>query len=271
MQTFDAWALAMLLHHLDDHKRLVFQMCETGNGDKQLDAQAMELFIIPTILMAQIQSKKAHLQSTHDRVWDGGGPFWMDSKIGMTYQEAKNQLTVLQQCIEADLEKRLFAFIEPRHASLFNEMEETWKDIFSCMPDSKIDVEDAHIARMVELDTATVFHMMRVAEYGLRRMAVKLRVRLTHKGKAMPIEFADWEKVITGMKNKIDAIRKTKVGPTRVKQLEKCSDAADHCTFMKDIWRNNVSHARKPYKASEALAVLERVRDFMRFVAREFT
>jgi hypothetical protein len=37
---------------------------------------------------------------------------------------------------------------------------------------------------------------------------------------------------------------------------------------MKDIFRNNVSHARQPYIESEARAVLERVEKFARFVAK---
>lgn len=37
---------------------------------------------------------------------------------------------------------------------------------------------------------------------------------------------------------------------------------------MKDIWRNTVSHTRKAYNQPEALAVMERVKDFMRFLAR---
>ena len=53
-------------------------------------------------------------------------------------------------------------------------------------------------------------------------------------------------------------------GPKRQEKLELLSDAADHCVFMKDIWRNSVSHTRNPYKKSEAIAALDRVRDFMR-------
>jgi hypothetical protein len=56
-------------------------------------------------------------------------------------------------------------------------------------------------------------------------------------------------------------------GPKRQTKLDFYSDAADHGMFMKDIWRNNVSHARRPYHAGEAKVVLDRVRDFMRFLA----
>jgi hypothetical protein len=37
---------------------------------------------------------------------------------------------------------------------------------------------------------------------------------------------------------------------------------------MKDIWRNDVSHARKSYTETEARAVIDRMRDFMIFAAR---
>lgn len=109
---------------------------------------------------------------------------------------------------------------------------------------------------------------MRVAEFGLRRIALKLQVKLKDKGQYHPIEYGTWDKVITACKNKITKIRQNPIGPKRQETLEFYSDAGDHCLFMKDVWRNNVSHTRKPYNQPEALAVLERVKDFMKFLAR---
>jgi hypothetical protein len=37
---------------------------------------------------------------------------------------------------------------------------------------------------------------------------------------------------------------------------------------MKDIWRNNVSHAQAPYIETEAVNVLSRVISFMEFLAK---
>ena len=95
---------------------------------------------------------------------------------------------------------------------------------------------------------------MRAAEHGLRMLARKLKVKLTHKGKTQPVEYADWEKVIAAIKDKITAARALPHGPKRQERLENLSDAADHCVFMKDIWRNNISHTRKPYTSAEAIA-----------------
>jgi len=37
---------------------------------------------------------------------------------------------------------------------------------------------------------------------------------------------------------------------------------------MKDIWRNNMAHTRKPYNQTEAVGVMERVREFMQFLGK---
>lgn len=63
--------------------------------------------------------------------------------------------------------------------------------------------------------TATVFHCMRVAEYGLRKLAKKLRVTISNKGKNCPIEYGDWDTVITAIKNKITELRKLPRGPQK--------------------------------------------------------
>jgi len=240
--------------------------------DEQVENKYIANSVMGILLQAQYHAKKTHLQSTYDRVWEGGGPFYMAAAVSITWQQLQYELKVLRECIEADLEKRLFVFVEPKNVDLFTAIDDTWKQVLEVIPDAKTDIEDAHIARMVELHTATIFHLMRVAEHGLRILAKKMRVSLDLKDKKgiVPVEYADWQKVITALKNKLTKIAVLKTGPKRQAQLEKYSDAADHCVFMKDIWRNTVSHARKPYKAADALGALERVRDFMRLVAREF-
>jgi hypothetical protein len=179
-------------------------------------------------------------------------------------------LQVLRECIEADLEKRLLVFVEPKRIDLAAEVDKTWAKVLTVIPEAKRDIDDGHDAYMVDLNTSSVFHMMRVAEHGLRILAKQMKVALTHKGQFVPVEYADWEKVITAIKNKITLVRSKPIGPKRQAQLELYSDAADHCVYMKDIWRNTVSHARQPYNAPEALAVIGRVRDFMQFVAGSF-
>lgn len=113
--------------------------------------------------------------------------------------------------------------------------------------------------------TACVFHCMRVAEFGLRKLAANriLKVRLAKKGKPCPIEYATWQEVIDAIQSKIRRIRQRPVGPAREAELQFLSGAADHCEYMKDLWRNELSHMRRWYKKEEALAAINRVRDFV--------
>jgi hypothetical protein len=140
-------------------------------------------------------------------------------------------------------------------------------DVFEVFEDAREDVTEAGNCLALALYTASVFHLMRVSEFGLRRLAAKLRVKLFDKGKPQQVEDATWDKVIDGVHLKIKATRQLSAGPKKRAQLTRFSEAGDHCTFMKDIWRNNVSHTRKPYIRDEALAAFSRVGDFMKFIA----
>ena len=108
---------------------------------------------------------------------------------------------------------------------------------------------------------------MRVTEYGLRWLARRLKVRLTDKGRRQPLEYADWQKVITECQNQLRTTRQLAKGPKRQERLAKYSRAADHCDYMREIWRNDVSHTRRAYRGTEAEAVIQRVREFMQFLA----
>jgi len=267
MRKFDAWGLAKLLQSIDAAEHQAELFCLQERRDEVIPQDFISLFIDPLILLAVHFAQALRLESTHNRVWENG-PFTMAVKCGnLTFQEVRNELKVLRESIQADLEKRHFVFILPDRAALLTGMHETFAPIWLEIPDSYSDTTEAINCYALERNTAAVYHLMRVAEYGLRRLARKLRVSLTHKGKACPVEFGDWEKVITAIKGKIDEARTLPAGPHKQRKLELYSDAADHCVFMKDIWRNNVAHARRPYKSSEALGVIERVRDFMHFLA----
>jgi hypothetical protein len=117
--------------------------------------------------------------------------------------------------------------------------------------------------------TAAVFHCMRLAEFGLRKLARNsfLKVRLTQKrGKTHPIEFADWQKVIDAIRSKIAKTRQRPIGPQREADLQFFSEAADHCEYMKDIWRNALMHTRRWYNKDEALSVITRVKEFITLI-----
>jgi hypothetical protein len=179
----------------------------------------------------------------------------------------KQELAAMLEGIEIELSKFLFVHIQPENAKYFEQEKLFGDSVYEKFAEASGDLKDAGNCFAASLPTACVFHLMRVAEFGMRSLANKLRVTITHKKKNQPIEYADWNDLITGIRNKIAKVRLLSKGPKRQEKLDLYSSAADHCEYMKDIWRNEVSHARKAYNESEAKAVLDRVQDFMRFLA----
>jgi len=269
MSKFCVWHLVKLLQHIHEHREAIQKLAtDPDHRDERMPEEIAEHHLSGIMRTAHEISQEIRLQSTNDLVWEGGGTFWMKYKVGITWQEAYYELDVLRRAIEADLQWKTFAFVPPQNAELLDQMAHHWNDIWKVIPDAKPDCEEALHCYALERNTAAVFHSMRAAEHGLRKLSKRLRVKVFDKGKQHPVELATWNKVITEINNKIAAIRLLPMSQKRQQQLELYSDAGQHCLFMKDIWRNDISHAKKPHKATEALAAVERVKDFLQFLAK---
>lgn len=175
------------------------------------------------------------------------------------------RLGVFIECIHHSLSRRMFMYMPAEDASYWNNHELFSLDALLVFPKKEImEMREAGNCMAASLYTASVFHSMRVAEYGLRLLARRVSVRLTDKHmRRLPIEYADWNKVIDGIRTRIRKLRERPKGPTQERRLQFCSDAADHCEYMKDIWRNEASHSRRLYSQTEAVGALNRVRDFI--------
>jgi len=259
MRKFDAWGLAMLLHHIDKNRNVLGKLCEF-NRDEKLSDEDMKLFITPIVMLAQHYAEAAKLDSTYDRVWDGG-PFCMASKIGMTFQQAENELTVLRQCIEADLEKRSFiSVLPPKDGCLFS-LESDWGSIWEAFPSTRYDSEQAISCYALDLDTACVFHLMRVAEYGLRGLARRMKIKLPKKQR---LEWAQWRPILKAMADKTETLfLQMKAGPAKDELLEFYNGALGQFYGFKDEYRNHVMHTRGTYDEFQASSVIAHVKDFM--------
>jgi hypothetical protein len=184
------------------------------------------------------------------------------------------ELRVLREDIQSALQYKRFAFVPKSKAEILDKRGNDWERLWHDVNGIEEDVNKAVDCFALDMNTACAFHMMRVAEHCLRALAKNLRIRLTHtvttvsgpKVRTHPIEFADWDKVITAIDNKLTAARKRAPGPKKSALIKLYSDAADHCLYMKEL-RNELSHARKSYDVDEAKAVLNRVQAFTLLVA----
>jgi hypothetical protein len=164
------------------------------------------------------------------------------------------------------LGKRRFVWIPSPNDAYLNTVKPFGESVHEKLPEARIDIESASNSLAVDLGTAAVFHLIRASEYGLRAIATVLGVQLTDRGQPQPLEYGDWNKIITQCKNKIEDVRKLTSGPIKDAQLQLYSGLADQSEYIKDLWRNDICHTRKYYSFTDGVGVFERIKNFLQAV-----
>ena len=167
-----------------------------------------------------------------------------------------------------ELSTKKFVFIENNKAVFLEPKALFGKQVEKAFPSASEEIKAAGNCLAMDLNTAAVFHLMRAAEFGMRALAVNLKVKLTEKGKTKPIEHGGWDQIIKGIENKIRERRdKYDKAPKKSRSefefLKFCRMMADELFIFKEIWRNNTMHSISSYNEAEAKGVFYRVRDFM--------
>jgi len=166
----------------------------------------------------------------------------------------------LSDAIDNELSGRKLVFVPPdvtqylEQAALFGPL------VFEKFESARAEIRDAGNCLATDLPNAAVFHLMRVAELGLRAIAKRLKVRLP-----VQIEFATWGRVIEACGKQLDVLK----GKTAAKDKK----AQFYSALILDIrafshlWRNPVMHARSRYDKHQAQSAFNHVRSFMQHIA----
>lgn len=259
MRQYNVWWLTIALIHLKD--------AECGGGsfhdtalstikDSPVPRDLADTFYSPLITYTEAQCRVLELGAAIARC----GKFHICLRDGLSWRELATQAKVLREAIESQLCDRRFAVVQTAKAKIFDEVSKDWAIVWEKFPSSQKDSKFAVECYALEQDTACVFHLMRVAEYGLRALARERKVKLP---KNRPLEWAEWNEIIVAIGKKVDAIANQKRGPKRDAALEFYRGALGQFQAFKDAYRNHVMHARGIYDEHQAASVLSHVRDFM--------
>jgi hypothetical protein len=123
------------------------------------------------------------------------------------------------------------------------------------------DIADASTCLGVGLPTAAVFHLMRVMEYGIRRLAKRLRVP------PKKVRRQTWDTILKEINGAITAMATPSLSARKRTLRDRYAEAAVHPNNVRIAWRNPVMHAECTYTAEEAQAILESVKAFTNFLA----
>lgn len=265
MNQYNVWQLVRAVEWIRDLENMLAERCQEGFRDAFLPYEYTEKHVKPRLEFCREQCEVAELHTPLRRL--GGVLHGKVNARAISNYDLMVQLQELRTDIVEDLRFRRFALVPFDKTEIYDKGIPAWQTVWKRFPKAEHDTREAIDSYVLGLNTATVFHAMRIAEMGLRALARRLRVTVSHKKGPMPIDLADWEAVITACRNEITRLRTLAKGHKSALRLQLYSEAAEHCGFMKDIYRNPVSHARKVYNAGEALGALTRVYDFMQFLA----
>jgi hypothetical protein len=164
------------------------------------------------------------------------------------------------QRLQEELEEHHFVMLDNNKSAVLLHVDDDWAPSIKKFRSAEYDIKNGVDCYACEHDTACVFHMMRVAEIGLRALSREREVSFPDK----PIEWAQWEELI----DKIDAGGKAVAnalakGPERDAARAFYRGAVGQFHSFKDRYRNVVMHVRKRYDSPAALRSINEVRDFM--------
>jgi hypothetical protein len=176
--------------------------------------------------------------------------------------EVATELHGLRMSILDEASDRKFAFIPKDKVAFFEQEALFGNAVNDAFPSAAAEIKDAGNCLASDLHTAAVFHLMRVAEWGLRSLAKHLKVKV--KGQ---LEYADWGNVLGAINKKLTAAEGKPRGKKKSAELEFYRLMESELNTLKDVWRNNVMHTRGRYNHGDSLGVYLRVSEFMQRMA----
>jgi hypothetical protein len=141
-----------------------------------------------------------------------------------------------------------------------------WNKIVDAFPSSQREIESGVDCFAMDDYPGSVFHMMRIAELGLRAIARERGVKSLSgkRGARKPIEWGTWQEVFDAIEGELTAIRRATPGPKRDAALSFYGTALSDLRTLRDLYRDPTMHFRETYDQGQAASAMFRVQSLMR-------
>jgi hypothetical protein len=175
------------------------------------------------------------------------------------HKELQMALKELRERIDDELNDRILMYVASDKAKFFLEKPPPFggnvQDKFSGITG---DIVDAGWCLGIGRASAAVYHLMRVMEFGVRRLAKRLKLpkRLEHK---------PWGDILGAARTAINAL--PYITTKERNRRDRYSETVAHLNSVKDAWRNPTMHSKRRYTQEEAEAIYVNVKTFMNYLA----
>jgi hypothetical protein len=177
------------------------------------------------------------------------------------YWELANELNILSEAIHDDIKTEYF-FHYPREKTLMlMAVPGGWASALKveAFPSIEPEVKAGVDCYAIGHNTACVFHVMRVAETGMRALARERQVSFPKH----PLEWAEWENILDQIESKARAATiGMPRGPERDAARAFYTSAVAQLRAFKET-RNAIMHMRGSFDELDAQRTINQVRDFM--------
>lgn len=179
----------------------------------------------------------------------------------MKWGELRRGYETLHGRIQDEMGLELFFHVPSEYAKYYNSTEGIFgSDVLDKFPSAVYDISESGKCLAFERSTASVFHLMRVMESGLKSLA-----------RGLDIPYApSWESYLSQIQGRIDAKHKKK-GIRWKKDEPYFKEIAGDLIAVKTCWRNPTMHIDRVYTLEEAQNILYAVKTFMQRLAPRFS
>jgi hypothetical protein len=181
-----------------------------------------------------------------------------------TYQIMRSEISGILHAIERELKEHHFAYIPITLAGCFENKDFLGDTVYEHFYSARADIKDAGNCVAAGLNTAAVFHLMRVVNIGLRTLAKSVGVKRIDGKK---LEYCRDESIIKKVGKEIDkkleSVESIKRGEKWENKKALYQGLLVDLQYFKDAVRDPMAHARKNYTEAGAMDVYDHVKNFM--------
>jgi hypothetical protein len=160
--------------------------------------------------------------------------------------------------IRDDCKARIYFQVAPENAALYQPTGPQFgEDVERVFPIAIDDIAEAGRCLALGQGTATVFHLMRVMEAGLRALAAELGVPYA----------PSWESYITQLEKILNSKNYTNLTDQQKAKRPFYQDVLGDLSAIKLVWRNPTMHIVKSYDIDRAKMIFGAVESFMKHLA----
>jgi len=190
----------------------------------------------------------------------------MELSYPREFPAIRSEVTHVADAIRDELRKRSFFMVVPERQKYAENPNYIGKDVLDAFPSVLHEANEAGNCLAADCNSAAVFHLMRIVEWGLRALCVHMGLRKAKrkKGKYVSISYVDWETMLNQLQPLVDnKIEKMRRGKTKQAAQEFYYPALQDIRAIRDAWRNHLMHTRAIYSDAEAEAICAHVKRLM--------